>query len=139
MKKSFIFLTAIICLMLASTPADAQLIIRNNGHAEIGVNPFLTDPDTTTVLKLFGNNGQYAAGARITFGDGNNVYIGENGITNSDQLRLHGHNGIYFSESNSVNPGILAFFDPSQSTAFNFNSDVVSHGVLIQWELLKKD
>lgn len=132
MKKSFIFLTAIICLLAASTPADAQLIIRNNGHAEIGVNPIINDPDTTTTLKLFGNNGLFAAGARVTFGAGTNVYVGENGNTNTDQLRLHGNNGVYLTENNGINPGILAFFDPSQSTAFNFNSDLVSHGVLIQ-------
>ena len=136
MKTLSIYIMAIICLLVASCPADAQLIIRNNGHAEVGVNPSSNDLDTTTTLKLFGTKGQYAAGSRITFGDilttESNVLIGENGNTNTDQLWLHGRLGIYFSGSNYFNPGILAFFDPSQSTAFNFNSDLLTQGVLIQ-------
>ena len=136
MKKLFFLFTAIICLMLASVPADAQLIIRNNGHAEIGVNPSTNDPDTTTTLKLFGNKGEYAACSRITFGDipssGFNVIIGEHGTDNTNQLWLHGHNGFYFTENRTIDLDTIAFFDPSRSTSFNFNSDVISHGVLIQ-------
>ena len=136
MKKILSYLVAITCLLVASNSADAQLIIRNNGHAEIGVNPSSTDPDTITVLKLFGGSGQNAHGARLTFGDipdtGNNVVIGEKGLGNSDQLWLHGRLGVYVSQSTTLDPEPLAFFDPSQSTAFNFNSDLLSHGLLIQ-------
>ena len=144
MKQFILSIMAIICLMLASSSADAQLIIRNNGHAEIGVNPSSADPDTITVLKLFGGSGPNAHGARITFGDipetGNNVVIGEKGLGNSDQLWLHGRLGVYVSQSASLDPEPLAFFDPSQSTAFSFNSDLLSHGVLIQSdERLKED
>ena len=46
MKKISFFIMAIICLFMASGPADAQLIIRNNGHAEVGVNPFEPLPDS---------------------------------------------------------------------------------------------
>ena len=46
MKKILFFIMAIICLFMASGPADAQLIIRNNGHAEVGVNPFEPLPDS---------------------------------------------------------------------------------------------
>ena len=46
MKKILFFIMAIICLFMASSPADAQLIIRNNGHAEVGVNPFEPLPDS---------------------------------------------------------------------------------------------
>jgi len=136
MKIFKFFFMAIICLMLTGSPAQAQLIIRNSGHAEIGVNPSSTDPDTITTLKLFGNQGQYAAGSRISFGDipatGYNVFIGENGNTNSDQLRLHGRMGVYATLDATIDPGNLAFFDPSQSTALNINSDVIAHGLLIQ-------
>ena len=40
MKQISFFFMAIICLLAASNQAGAQLIIRNNGHAEIGPNPF---------------------------------------------------------------------------------------------------
>ena len=36
MKK--IIILAIICLLASASQVSAQLIIRNNGHAEIGVN-----------------------------------------------------------------------------------------------------
>ncbi len=39
MKKK-IFLAALICLLATANHMSAQLIIRNNGHVEIG-----TDPD----------------------------------------------------------------------------------------------
>lgn len=132
MNKFISFFTAMICLLSVSNQADAQLIIRNNGHAEIGVNPSSNDPDTTTTLKLFGNKGEYAAGARITFGDllatGQNVVIGELGTSNTDKLWLHGRLGIYVTG----NTDTIAFYDPSRSSMFNFNCDVASHGVLIQ-------
>ena len=36
--KKFIFL-AVICLLASASQVSAQLIIRNNGHAEIGHDP----------------------------------------------------------------------------------------------------
>ncbi len=134
--KKILFLAVFICLLAFANPMSAQLIILNNGHAEIGVNPSTSDPDTVTTLKLFGN-GQNAAGAHITFGnipiEGHHVMIGERGTGNSDQLSLHGRLGVYITQSQNGEPMYpLAFFDPSQSTAFNFNSDVAAQGVLIQ-------
>ena len=55
MKKIY-FILAVICLLASSSQMSAQLIIRNNGHAEIGVNPNENDLDTATVLKIFGRN-----------------------------------------------------------------------------------
>ena len=34
--KKILFIAALLCLLVTSTPVSAQLIIRNNGHAEIG-------------------------------------------------------------------------------------------------------
>ena len=134
--KKILFLAVFICLLAFANPMSAQLIILNTGNAEIGVNPSTSDPDTVTTLKLFGN-GQNAAGAHITFGnipfEGHHVMIGERGTGNSDQLSLHGRLGVYITQSQNGEPMYpLAFFDPSQSTAFNFNSDVVAQGMLIQ-------
>ena len=142
--KKLLSMAVLFCLLAMANPVNAQLIIRNSGHAEIGVNPLTTDPDTITTLKLFGN-GQNASGAYITFGDipatGNNVIIGELATGNTDKMWLHGRLGVYLTRTEGSNPMYpLAFFDPSQSTAFNFNSDVVSQGVFVQSdERLKED
>ena len=144
MKKNLI-LAALFCLVAMATPMSAQLIVRNSGHAEIGVNPSASDGDTITTLKIFGPNGENAAGGRITFGDipatGFNVMIGEHGNDNSDKLQLHGKLGVYVTQDNVINPnGVLSFFDPSQSTGYNFNTDIISQGLLIQSdERLKED
>ncbi len=147
MKKSFIFLTAIICLMLASTPADAQLIIRNNGHAEIGVNPFETVPeglpssyynrlDTVSALKIFGDRGENAAGGHITFGDqllwdSYNVNVGELGYTDSDCLWLHGKHGTYVTAGVSAIDTVM-YYDYRRSNAVQFTKDVHTSGVFVQ-------
>lgn len=136
MKRVLFSMAVLFCLLATANHVNAQLIIRNSGHAEIGVNPLSTDLDTVTTLKLFGN-GQNASGACITFGDipatGNNVIIGELATGNTDRMWLHGRLGVYLTRTEGGEPMYpLAFFDPSQSTAFNFNSDVVSQGVLIQ-------
>ena len=52
MKSFSIYFMAIICLFMASCPADAQLIIRNNGHAEVGVNPYEPLPDSLSQYSL---------------------------------------------------------------------------------------
>jgi hypothetical protein len=36
----FKFLAALICLLATANHMSAQLIIRNNGHVEIGTDPF---------------------------------------------------------------------------------------------------
>ena len=135
--KKFLLMAALFCLLAGTNQVNAQLIIRNSGHAEIGVNPSATDNDTVSVLKLFGENGDSTAGARITFGElpgiGSNVAVGEWGNTDTDQLWLHGKSGIYMTKGTGTTTGdTIAFFDPNLSPCFTFNGDVVSHGVLIQ-------
>jgi len=96
--KKFFAMAVFICLLASANPMNAQLIIRNSGHAEIGVNPNINDTDTVITLKLFGKNGDNAAGSRITFGNipatGHNVAVGEFGNTDTDQLWLHGKQGV---------------------------------------------
>ena len=134
--KKFLFMAALLCLLANAIPVNAQLIIRNSGHAEVGVNPSTTDTDTVTVLKLFGDTTANAPGARITFGDlgttGCNVAVGEFGNTNTDQLWLHGGLGIYLTRNNGTGLDTIAFFDPARSSSFNYSSDLIAHGVFIQ-------
>ncbi|MBQ3362420.1 MAG: hypothetical protein IJG42_00510 [Muribaculaceae bacterium] len=39
MKKVLILMAVLFCLLATANRVNAQLIIRNSGHAEIGVNP----------------------------------------------------------------------------------------------------
>lgn len=90
MRHFVSFILAAICLLTCTNQAQAQLIIRNSGHAELGVNPSSIDLDTVTMLKIFGEIGNNKAGARVTFGDSAHVAIGEYGTTDTDKMWLHG-------------------------------------------------
>ena len=58
--------------------------------------------------------------------------IGELGNDNSDQLWLHGKRGTYITMGSSLGTGdTIAFFDPSRSTAFNFNVNVNATGIYV--------
>ncbi len=144
--KKILFFAVICCILATANPMNAQLIIRNSGHAELGTNPSATDTDTVTMLKIFGENTSNAPGARITFGDlatttGNNVAVGEYGTGNTDQLWLHGRLGAYFTKGSGTAVGdTIAYFDPSRSTMFTFNGDLMAHGLIVQSdERLKED
>ena len=138
MKLFVTFMAAIACLLVSTNQVSAQLVIRNSGHAEVGVNLAPeNDPDTVTVLKLFGESGANPTAARITFGTipatGYNVAIGERGNDNTDQLWLHGKNGLYITKGDGTGTAdTLAVFDPSRSSSFNFSTDLTAHGVFIQ-------
>lgn len=58
-------------------------IIRNNGHAEIGVNPMVNDPDTVSFLKVFGKEATYGAGGTrgvVTIKNGTQYEIEASGV-----------------------------------------------------------
>ena len=134
--KKILFIAALFSLLVSTTPVSAQLIIRNNGHAEIGTKPSSTDPDTVSTLKLFADTTANAPSARITFGDlptsGYEVAIGELGNDNSDQLWLHGKRGTYLTMGSSLGSNdTIAFFDPSRSTAFTFKVNVNATGIYV--------
>ena len=111
MKKFIVLLTFFVSLLVSTNPVNAQLLIKSNGNAEVGVDNFDPDNtiinpayfhwlDTVSVLKIFGRYGDAAAGAHMTFGDTYlyntyNVAIGELGYTDSDQLWLHGKAGTF--------------------------------------------
>ena len=151
---SFSFLLAVICLLIGANQAQAQLVIRDNGHAEIGIDPQNPAPsglpsqyynwlDTVTTLKIFGNRGEYAAGGHITFGDhllwnAYNVIIGELGYTDTDRLWLQGKSGTYLTAG--VAPvDTIAYYDPSRSTAVQFTKNVQTSGLFIQSDERSKE
>ena len=152
MKHYFLFLLAAICLLVTTNTASAQLVIRDNGRAEIGIDPQNPAPsglppqyynwlDTVTALKIFGTRGQYAAGGHITFGDhllqeDYNVVIGElydvNGNNDdTDRLWLQGKKGTYLTFGISA-VDTIAYYDPIKSTAVQFTKDVQTSGLFVQ-------
>ena len=147
MKHFLSFLLAAICLLVTTNTASAQLVIRDNGRAEIGIDPQNPAPsglpsqyynwlDTVTALKIFGNRGEFAAGGHITFGDhllwnDYNVVVGELGYTDIDKLWLQGKNGTYLTSGISA-VDTIAYYDPSRSTAVQFTKDVQTSGLFVQ-------
>lgn len=147
MKHSLLFLLAAICLLVCANQAQAQLVIRDNGRAEIGIDPQNPAPtglpsqyynwlDTITALKIFGTQGQYAAGGHITFGDhllwnDYNVVVGELGNTDVDKLWLQGKLGTYLTAGISA-ADTIAYYDPSRSSAVQFTKDVHTSGLFVQ-------
>jgi hypothetical protein len=151
MRNFISFILAAICLLVTTNTASAQLVIRDNGRAEIGIDPQNPAPtglpsqyynwlDTVTALKIFGTKGDNAAGGHITFGDhllwnDYNVVIGElnkiNEIEDCDRLWLQGKNGTYLTAGISA-VDTIAYYDPSRSTAVQFTKDVQTSGVFVQ-------
>lgn len=144
--KRFLYL-AVVCLLASASTLNAQLIIRNSGHAEIGHDPYDPVPeglnpsyynwlDTTTVLKVFGNYGASAAGAHMSFGDNllwnqYNVAIGELGYTDTDLLWLQGKHGTYMTAGVGASDTIM-YYDFSRSNAVQFTKDVQTSGLFVQ-------
>lgn len=127
-----LFILAAICLLASSSQVSAQLIIRNNGHAEIGVNPNENDPDTATVLKIFGNKVGHRAGGHITFGDSAYVSIGEYGVTNTNRLWLHGKEGLQVTSSTNATDTIIYYDASSPGHVLLVGPDVQTGRMLIQ-------
>ena len=145
--KKFIIL-ALLCLLASASPVSAQLIIHNNGNAELGVDPFnyqnpnlnpqvLNWLDTVTVLRVFGRYGNQAAGGHLTFGDTYlyntyNVLVGELGYTDCDKLWLHGKDGTYLT-ANSASADTVMYYDPYvKGNYVGFKKDVHTSGVFVQ-------
>ncbi|MBQ9821626.1 MAG: tail fiber domain-containing protein [Muribaculaceae bacterium] len=141
-------MTNIIKLALAATVAvmatssiDAQICVKPEGRVQLGnwtyednffaAHPEISSPDTVTTVKLFGYN-PAGAGARLSFGDQftrntDNVVIGELGRhDDTDQLWLHGKQGIYHTERWG---DTIFYCDHHKDYKFHFNCDVVVDGV----------
>ncbi|MDR1847005.1 MAG: T9SS type A sorting domain-containing protein [Bacteroidales bacterium] len=118
----------------------AQVTVNNYGKFIVGNNMHTSynneDRDNILSATIFGKEGTFNAGSKLSFGDfgsfdhnGANVFIGEyeqtlypNYQNESDQLWLHGKNGMYFTynNANKDNSGIIAYFDLTKSTNFTF-------------------
>ena len=137
------FLVATFCLLIAAN-VFAQLRVRPQGTAMLGTldfelnNPFPDLRDTTTMLKIFGPGHYYGEQGRLSFGDqlfsmARNVMLGEAGSTNTDQLWLHGRNGLCATFDAAGNDTLFSYFpldddllainSPMRSSALYLTSD----------------
>ena len=88
-------------------------------------------------MQVFGPYGDMRSGSKLTFGDfgqypnqGWNVFIGEYGSDDTDQLWLHGKRGIYLTTSGQAN-NIVAYYAPASNSNFVFNTNLRVNGVNI--------
>ena len=146
MKKLFVL--AVICLLASASQVSAQLIIRNNGHAEIGHDPshslmpgsdpiYFTWIDTATVLKVYGSLDGHASGAHMTFGDNYpmtryNVTVGELGNTDTDCLWMQGKHGAYLTSGIGAVDTIMYFDSRRSDDVVTFRKDLDVKGVFVQ-------
>ncbi len=85
--------------------ATAQIEVVTNGKVKIGNPRANDDPNNETTVNIYGlGSDTYRTGSKMSFGDygraslsGANVFIGELGATDTNQLQLHGKSGIKFT------------------------------------------
>ncbi|MBQ9577324.1 MAG: tail fiber domain-containing protein [Muribaculaceae bacterium] len=146
MKKLF-FIAAFIGMLAFSFSSSAQFTVHRFGNADLGDETF--DPentwlqpqylnwlDTVSMLRIYGNYGEYDAGAHMTFGDTYlyttlNVAIGELGYTDTDRMWLHGKYGTYITAGVEAGDTIM-YYDCDRGDIVKFNRDVETSGVFIQ-------
>lgn len=137
MKKKIYLLTVLItCLCFTS---NAQLRLLQNGRVQAGTlrtDP-TEDPLNVTTMQIFGPYGDMRSGSKLTFGDfgqypnqGWNVFIGEYGSDDTDQLWLHGKRGIYLTTNGQAN-NVVAYYAPAVNSNFIFNTNLRVNGVNI--------
>lgn len=133
--KTKLYLLIILMSCLAIT-SKAQLRVLQNGRVQVGTLRLDgEDPLNVTTMQVFGPHGDMRSGSKLTFGDfgqfpynGWNVFIGEYGTTDSDQLWLHGKNGIYLTRGGQAS-NIIAYYNPASNSNFVFNTNLRVNGV----------
>ena len=131
--KIYLLIILISCLSITS---KAQLRVLQNGRVQVGTLRLDgEDPLNVTTMQVFGPHGDMRSGSKLTFGDfgqfpynGWNVFIGEYGTTDSDQLWLHGKNGIYLTRGGQAS-NIIAYYNPVSNSNFVFNTNLRVNGV----------
>lgn len=137
------------CLVLTClfTSVNAQLRVLSDGRVQAGT---LTDVDgfdyeQVATMHILGKYGDARAGSKISFGDigrferqSLNVFLGEYGTTDSDQLWLHGKLGFFLTTTGYANK-VIAYYNPSANSNFVFNTNLVVNGVNITSDARLKD
>lgn len=139
-----------LCIALAafSFAANAQITVLENGKAYFGdmptsinLNEHPNDPDNDVQLQVFGS-GYGGSKGMICFGDygrskkdGRNVVVGEYGksfegkASDTDQLWLHGKDGIYLTKQRGAEDSdIIGYYDTQKGNNFYFKCPIYSQG-----------
>ena len=134
-------------LLAGASHVSAQFTVHRFGNADLGDQTF--DPennslppqylqwlDTISMLRIYGNYGEYDAGAHMTFGDTYlyttlNVALGELGYTDSDKMWIHGKYGTYLTAGVECGDTIM-YYDNQRGNFVKFNRDVHTSGVFVQ-------
>lgn len=126
-----------LLLLCLCTSVNAQLRVLSNGRVQTGLLKENDDIGNVTTLQVFGQYGDMRSGSKLTFGDfgryehqGWNVFIGEYGSADTDQLWLHGKSGIYLTTNGYAN-NVVAYYNPSSNSNFIFNTNLRVNGVSV--------
>lgn len=133
--KTKIYISIILINCLSFT-LNAQLRVLENGRVQVGTLRLENeDVKNVTTMQVFGPHGDMRAGSKLTFGDfgqysgsGWNVFIGEYGTSDSDQLWLHGKNGIYLTRGGQAS-NVIGYYNPASNSNFVFNTNLRVNGV----------
>ena len=136
MKTTRLFSFLILISLVVN--ANAQLRVLSNGRVQAGLlKDNNEDLGNVTSMQIYGRIGDARAGSKLTFGDfgqyanqGWNVFAGEYGTTDTDQLWLHGKLGIYMTTNGYAN-NVVAYYNPASNTNFVFNTNLRVNGVNI--------
>ena len=118
MKTTRLFSFLILISLVVN--ANAQLRVLSNGRVQAGLlKDNNEDLGNVTSMQIYGRIGDARAGSKLTFGDfgqyanqGWNVFAGEYGTTDTDQLWLHGKLGIYMTTNGYAN-NVVAYYNPA--------------------------
>lgn len=118
----------------------AQLRVDADGRAHIGKFPAtaIVDADKVLTTQLFGPNGDYFAGSKLAFGDFGrrefgawNVFVGEYRDEDTDELWLHGKNGISMTVNNGSTRIAYYYVATPHENTFRFLCNVTVNGVSV--------
>lgn len=136
MKKKVYLLIVLTNLLCLTT--NAQLRLLQNGRVQVGTLRLDNeDLQNVTTMQVFGPHGDMRSGSKLTFGDfgqypnfGWNVFIGEYGTDDTDQLWLHGKKGIYITATGQAT-SVIGYYNPAVNSNFVFNTNLRVNGVNI--------
>lgn len=117
---------------------NAQFRVLSNGRVQAGLlKDNSEDLGNVTSMQIFGRMGDMRSGSKLSFGDfgqnqnqGWNVFIGEYGTTDTDQIWLHGKLGFFLTSTGYGN-NIVAYYNPASNANFVFNTNIRVNGVNI--------
>lgn len=143
MKKNYLL---IALFLFCGFTTHAQFRVLQNGRVQAGLLKDVNeDLGNVTSMQIFGKYGDMRSGSKLSFGDfgqqqnsGWNVFIGEYGSADTDQLWLHGKQGIYLTTKGDGN-NVVAYYNPSANTNFVFNTNLRVNGVNITSDTKLKD